>query len=70
MGSIVITCVEDIDYIIHNALVLNKSEYEIKVDHEQMFRKVIEKYLDLKYTVLDQWMWRFHILRSLKKGSS
>ena len=68
MGSIVITCVEDMDYIICNALVLNKSGYEIKVDHEQIFRKVIKICLDLKYTV--QWMWPFHILRSLKKESS
>ena len=58
-----LTCVEDTDYI-RNALVLDKSEHEA----EQMFRKVIKKCLDLKYTV--QWMWRFHILRNLKKGSS
>ena len=58
-----LACVEDTDYI-RNALVLGKSEHEA----EQMFRKVIKKCLDLKYTV--QWMWRFHILRNLKKGSS
>ena len=58
-----LSCVEDTDYI-RNALVLDKSEHEA----EQMFRKVIKKCLDLKYTV--QWMWRFHILRNLKKGSS
>ena len=56
-----LTCVEDTDYI-KNALVLEKSEHEA----EQMFRKVIKKCLDLKWTV--QVMWKFHLLR--KKGSS
>jgi phosphatidylinositol-4,5-bisphosphate 3-kinase len=56
-----LTCVEDTDYI-RNALVLEKSEHEA----EQMFRKVIKKCLDLKWTV--QVMWKFHLLR--KRGSS
>ena len=56
-----LTCVEDTDYI-RNALVLDKSEHEA----EQMFRKVIKKCLDLKFTV--QMMWKFHLLR--KRGSS
>ena len=41
-----LTCVEDTDYI-RNALVLDKSEHKA----EQMFRKVIKKCLNLKYTV-------------------
>lgn len=56
-----LTCVEDTDYI-RNALVLEKSEHEAV----QMFRKVIKKCLDLKWTV--QVMWKFHLLR--KRGSS
>lgn len=56
-----LTCVEDTDYI-RNALVLEKNEHEA----EQMFRKVIKKCLDLKFTV--QVMWKFHLLR--KRGSS
>lgn len=56
-----LTCVEDTDYI-RNALVLEKNETEA----EQMFRKVIKKCLDLKWTV--QVMWKFHLL--CKRGSS
>ena len=56
-----LTCVEDTDYI-RNALALEKNEHEA----EHMFRKVIKKCLDLKWTV--QVMWKFHLLR--KRGSS
>ena len=35
-----------------------KNEHEV----EQMFRKVIEKCLDLKWTV--QVMWKFHLIRN------
>ncbi|CAI7993963.1 Phosphatidylinositol 4,5-bisphosphate 3-kinase catalytic subunit gamma isoform [Geodia barretti] len=55
-----LTCVEDTDYI-RNALVLDKTEQEA----EQLFRKVIRKCLDLKWTV--QMMWKIHLLR--KKGT-
>ena len=55
-----LTCVEDTDYI-RNALVLDKTEQEA----EQLFRKVIKKCLDLKWTV--QMMWKIHLIR--KKGT-
>ena len=55
-----LTCVEDTDYI-KNALVLDRTEQ----DAEQLFRKVIKKCLDLKWTV--QMMWKIHLLR--KKGT-
>ena len=55
-----LTCVEDTDYI-RNALLLDKTEQEA----EQLFRKVIKKCLDLKWTV--QVMWKIHLLR--RKGS-
>ena len=52
---------EDTNYI-RRVLVLDKKEHEA----EQLFRKVIRKCLDLKWTV--QVMWKIHLLR--KKGSS
>ena len=55
-----LTCVEDTDYI-RNALVLDRTEQEA----EFLFRKVIKKCLDLKWTV--QMMWKIHLLR--KKGT-
>ena len=55
-----LTCVEDTDYI-KNALVLDKTEQEA----EQLFRKVVKKCLDLKWTV--QMMWKIHLIR--KKGT-
>ena len=51
-----LTCVEDTDYI-RNVLVTDKSEHAA----EEIFRDVIQKCLDLKWTV--QIMWKIHILR-------
>ena len=59
-----LTCVEDTDYI-KMVLVLDKTEREA----EEIFRNVIKKCLDLKWTV--QLMWKVHLLkRNLVTGSS
>ncbi len=51
-----LTCVEDTDYI-KNALLLGRTELEAM----QSFQKVIQKCLDLKWTV--QVMWKFHLFK-------
>lgn len=56
-----LTCVEDTDYI-KKALLLHNMEHQA----EEVFRGIIKKCLDLKWTV--QVMWKIHLLR--KRGSS
>ena len=51
-----LTCVEDTDYI-RNVLEMKASEHVA----EMRFRKVIQKCLNLKWTV--QIMWRLHIAK-------
>ena len=55
-----LTCVEDVDYISHS-LIYNKTEVEAEKD----FRRLIQKCIDLGWTV--QIMWYMHIL---KKGGN
>ncbi len=61
-----LTCVEDTDYI-RMALALDQPDHTA----EEIFRRIIQKCLDLKWTV--QFMWHFHLMRKrslLGTGSS